>query len=116
VFTTLPPFFYLKVMGQQKDYFYVLNPDTNGPGFVPASTVGPSGPPPSFKPFWVENFNPTGVMSAASGGVRFGTAPRWSFFQVVKPQDGDRLYVIVAATNNYAYIDAKDVGPSGPPK
>jgi hypothetical protein len=115
-FTMLSPFFYLKVLGSAKNYLYVINPETNGPGYVEAAKVGPSGPPPSFEPFWVENFAPTGVWSGPAGGIRFGTAPRWSFFQVVAPQDGPRLFVKVAATGNVAYVDAKDVGPSGPPR
>jgi N-acetylmuramoyl-L-alanine amidase len=114
-FTLLPPFSYLKVLGQAKDYLYVLNPQTNGPGYVPAAKVGPSGPPPSFQPFWVKNFTATGVWSAPTGGTQFGTAPRWSAFQVLKPQDGPRLFVRVLATGNVAYVDAKDVGPVGPP-
>ena len=114
-FTTLPPFSYLKVLGQAKGYFYVLNPKTNGPGYVPAAKVGPSGPPPSFQPFWVKNFKPTGVWSAPAGGAAFGLAPRWSAFQVLKPQDGPRLFVRVKATGNVAYVDAKDVGPVGAP-
>ena len=65
---------------------------------------------------WVESFAPTGVWSAPEGGARFGISPRWSFFQVVQPQDGARLFVKVADTGNVAYVDAKDVGPSGPPK
>ncbi len=115
-FTVLTPFFYLKVLSQIRNYLYVVNPATNGPGYVDASKVGPSGPPPSFEPFWVENFASTGVWSGPDGGVRFGTAPRWNFFQVVKPQDGARLFVRVAATGNVAYVDATDVGPSGPPR
>jgi N-acetylmuramoyl-L-alanine amidase len=115
-FTTLNPFFYLKVLGQAKNnYLYVFNPETNGAAFVEAGKVGPSGPPPTFKPFWVENFAPTGVWSAADGGMQFGTAARWSFFQVVQPQEGSRLFVRVAATGNVAYVDARDVGPSGAP-
>jgi N-acetylmuramoyl-L-alanine amidase len=112
----LTPFFYLKVLSRIRNYLYVVNPATNGPGYVDASKVGPSGPPPSFEPFWVENFAPTGVWSGPEGGVRFGTAPRWNFFQVVKPQDGSRLFVRAAATGNVAYVDATDVGPSGPPR
>jgi N-acetylmuramoyl-L-alanine amidase len=114
-FTVLPPFTYLKVLGQSKGYIYVLNPATNGPGYVEAGKVGPSGPPPSFQPFWVKNFVPTGVWSSPDGGVKFGLAPRWSYFQVLKPQDGSRLFVRVQATGNVAYVDAKDVGPVGPP-
>jgi hypothetical protein len=114
-FTVLPPFSYLKVLGQSKSYLYVLNPATNGPGYVEAAKVGPSGPPPSFQPFWVKSFKPTGVWSAPAGGVQFGVAPQWSSFQVVKEQDGPRLFVRVQATGNVAYIDAKDVGPVPPP-
>jgi N-acetylmuramoyl-L-alanine amidase len=114
-FTVLPPFSYLKVLSQAKNYLYVLNPQTNGPGFVDAAKVGPSGPPPSFQPFWVKNFAPTAVWSAPDGGTRFGVAPQWSYFQVVQPQDGSRLFVRVAATGNVAYVDAKDVGPVAPP-
>jgi N-acetylmuramoyl-L-alanine amidase len=110
-FTLLPPFSYLKVTGQAKGYLYVINPDTNGPGYVEASKVGPSSPPPSFKPFWVKNFTRTGVWSATTGGVQFGIAPQWSLFQVVAEQDGPRLFVRVAATGNVAYVDARSVGP-----
>ena len=114
-FTLLPPFSYLKVLGQAKNYLYVLNPQTNGPGYVEAAKVGPSGAPPAFQPFWVANFKPTGIWSAPAGGVQFGVAGRWSRFQVLKPQDGPRLFVRVLATGNVAYVDAKDVGPVGPP-
>jgi N-acetylmuramoyl-L-alanine amidase len=114
-FTVLPPFSYLKVLDEVKNYFYVLNPQTNGPGYVEAAKVGPSGAPPTFRPFWVKNFKPSAVWSAPAGGVQFGVAPRWSWFQVVKPQDGPRLFVRVRSTGNVAYVDAKDVGPVGPP-
>lgn len=114
-FTLLPPFSYLKVLGQSKNYLYVLNPQTNGPGYVEAAKVGPSGPPPSFHPFWVKNFRPTGVWSAPAGGIEFGVAPQWSWFEVVKPQVGSRLFVRVRATGNVAYVDARDVGPVPPP-
>lgn len=110
-FTVLPPFSYLKVLNQSKSYLFVLNPQTNGPGYVEAAKVGPSGPPPTFRPFWVESFRSTNVWSSADGGVRFGVARQWSKFQVVAPQDGSRLFVRVAATGNVAYVDARDVGP-----
>jgi N-acetylmuramoyl-L-alanine amidase CwlD len=115
-FTTLDQFHYLKVTGPVKaGYVPVINPDTNGPGWVEASKVGPSGPPPKFTPFWVKNFTRTAIWSAPDGGVQFGVAPQWSTFQVVAPQDGSRLFVRVAATGNVAYIDAADVGPVPPP-
>jgi hypothetical protein len=44
-----------------------------------------------------------------------GSAARWDYFLVTRPQMGGRLYVIVARTRNYAWVDAAAVGPSGPP-
>ena len=46
---------------------------------------------------------------------QLGTAARWDYFLIVRPQAGSRLYVQVARTKNYAYVDALSVGPSGPP-
>ena len=46
---------------------------------------------------------------------QFGVAARWDYFLIARPQSGDRLFVLVARTNNYAYVDALSVGPSGPP-
>jgi hypothetical protein len=42
-------------------------------------------------------------------------AARWDYFAIAAPQQGDRLYVLVARTKDYAYVDALSVGPSGPP-
>jgi hypothetical protein len=47
--------------------------------------------------------------------VQLGVAARWDYFLIARPQMGDRLNVIVARTNNYAWVDALSVGPSGPP-
>lgn len=118
-FASLPAFTYLKWVGQQGNFLYVVNPDTNGPGYVDASKVGPSGPPPPppvFQPFWVENFKATQLWSGlGAGAVSFGALPVWSYLNVVAPQSGPRLFVRVPATGNVAYVDATDVGPSGPP-
>jgi hypothetical protein len=46
---------------------------------------------------------------------QFGTAALWDYFLIAKPQTGGRLYVVVARTRNYAWVDALSVGPSGPP-
>lgn len=46
---------------------------------------------------------------------QLGTAARWDYFLIAAPQNGTRLYVMVARTGNYAYVDALSVGPSGPP-
>ena len=115
-FATLPPFAYLRVLGQVSDYLYVLNPDTEGTAYVAAGKVGPSGPPPVFQPFWVENFRATGVWSGPNGAARkFGTARQWSKFLVVQPADagGSRVLALSAATHNVAWLDAKDLGPIG---
>jgi len=71
-----------------------------------ASTVGT----------WVENFVPTQLWSGPSGAAAdYGAIPQWSYLQIVAPQQGTRLFVYVPWTKNYAYVDAKSVGPSGPP-
>jgi hypothetical protein len=46
---------------------------------------------------------------------QLGVAARWDYVQLAKPQQGGRLYVFVARTRNYAWVDALGVGPSGPP-
>ncbi|HEX6512574.1 MAG TPA: hypothetical protein VF157_09770, partial [Chloroflexota bacterium] len=45
----------------------------------------------------------------------FGTRPQSTTMQVVEPQVGSRLVVLDPDTGNYAYVNATDVGPSGPP-
>lgn len=65
---------------------------------------------------WVQNFVPTELWSGPdANAISFGTAPQWDYFQVISPQPNGRLYVLVARTKNFAFIDAKAVGPSGPP-
>jgi N-acetylmuramoyl-L-alanine amidase/LysM repeat protein len=119
VFTTLPPFSYLKVTDHKGGYLLVLNPQTNGPGWVDASKVGPSGPPPAapaFTPFWVQSFQATQAWSGAdASAVAFGAQPLWSYFQVLAPPSGPRFKVLVASTGGVAYVDQSAVGPSGPP-
>ncbi|MBV8083813.1 MAG: N-acetylmuramoyl-L-alanine amidase [Chloroflexi bacterium] len=119
VFTTLPAFSYLKILGQSGDFLNVLNPATNGPGFVEAKKVGPSGPPPpppTFQPFWVQSFRPTQLWSGTDGNaVNFGPLPTWSYLQVLAPTSTSRFQVRIAASGNVAYVDQADVGPSGAP-
>jgi hypothetical protein len=66
---------------------------------------------------WVESFVPNAPIWSGPDGraVAFGTRPQWSFFLVVAPQQGPRLFVFDPSTQNYAWIDAADVGPSGGP-
>lgn len=45
----------------------------------------------------------------------FAVRPQFTYLQVVEPQIGMRLMVLDPRTNNYAYVNARDVGPSGPP-
>ncbi|MGH2363572.1 MAG: hypothetical protein ACRDHX_02845, partial [Chloroflexota bacterium] len=45
----------------------------------------------------------------------FGTKAQFSYLQVVEPQVGSRLLVLDPSTGNYSYVNATDVGPSGPP-
>jgi lipoprotein-anchoring transpeptidase ErfK/SrfK len=72
--------------------------------------------PPTFQPWWVQNFLPTDLWSALSDpAVDYGAVPQWSYLLVVAPQAGPRLSVFVPWTKNYAYVDARSVGPSGAP-
>lgn len=71
----------------------------------------------AFEPFWVQTHSPTQLWSGPdAGAVSFGPVPQWSYFLVVAPQTGPRLYVKNQLTNNHAYLDASAVGPSPPPR
>ena len=47
--------------------------------------------------------------------MMFGALKRGSYVRMVEPQIGSRLLVLNLATGNYAYIDARNLKPSGPP-
>ncbi len=69
-----------------------------------------------YDPWWVQNHRETQLWSGPDpNAVSFGSVPQWSYFQVVAPQKGTRLYVRNPANNGYAYVDAAAVGPSPPP-
>ncbi len=71
-------------------------------------------PAAAFESWWVQNHQETELWSGPdSRAVSFGRVPQWSYFQVVAPQNGPRLFVFNPMTDNYAYIDASAVGPSG---
>lgn len=55
------------------------------------------------------------LSSFAADAQVFATRPAMTYLQVTEPQIGDRLIVLDPASNNYAYVNARDVGPSGPP-
>ncbi|MBV9603412.1 MAG: L,D-transpeptidase [Chloroflexi bacterium] len=64
----------------------------------------------------MQSLEPIPLWSGPDDGAdQLGTAPRWDYFLIAAPQNGSRLYVLVARTNNYAWVDALSVGPSGAP-
>ncbi|GEM_PF-2976786 len=81
---------------------------------IPSPTVTPA--PPELKPYWVQNFKPTDVWSGAGPDAKsFGALPAWHFFHVVGAAVGNRLPVLVDWSSDAGYVEAGDVGPSGPP-
>lgn len=69
-----------------------------------------------FEPFWVQAHVFTELWSGPDRtALSFGIVPRWSYFTVVAPGPGARLYVWSPYSGNYAYVDASAVGPVGPP-
>lgn len=73
-------------------------------------------PLPRPEPLWVQSLRPIALWSGSDEeAVRLGTAARWDYFQIVQPPQGARMFVYVARTKNYAWVDTLSVGPSGPP-
>jgi lipoprotein-anchoring transpeptidase ErfK/SrfK len=65
---------------------------------------------------WVQSLRAIPLWSGPDdNAVQLGTAARWDYFLIAQPQNGARLYVFVARTSDYAWVDALAVGPSGPP-
>ncbi|HEY1292240.1 MAG TPA: L,D-transpeptidase family protein [Chloroflexota bacterium] len=91
---------------------------TAAPSPSPSPTLAPqptatSTPPPQA---WVQALRPIPLWSGPDDQAQqLGTAARWDYFLIAQPQNGQRLYVLVARTNDYAWVDALSVGPSGPP-
>jgi hypothetical protein len=114
---------------------YVWDPRSGNYGYIDADTVGPSGPPPAapqgrarkpgssgpgtttvFQPWWVQAFQPAPLWSGPDAdAVTEGVAGRWSFFQVLAPQSGQRMHVRDPLTGAETYVDADAVGPAGMP-
>ncbi len=70
----------------------------------------------AYAPSWVQSLQETQLWSGPdSKAISFGTVPKGRSFLVVTTQNGPRLYVLDPGSNNYAYIDAAAVVPSGPP-
>jgi hypothetical protein len=87
---------------------------------VPASGLeGTLFLPASLTPAWVQNHDP--LVHLWSGPTReardFGFAgPQFTTFTVAAPQVTQRLFVYSPVVDNYGWIDASGVGPSGPPQ
>ena len=97
----------------------VTTPATSNPPPAPPAikpTASPAPLTPAFAPWWVQNYQTAHLWSGPTDpALDYGAVPQWSYLQVVTPQSGPRLYVYVPWTKNYAYVDATNVGPSGPP-
>lgn len=66
---------------------------------------------------WVAVHRPTELWSGTDNlAISFREVGQDARFQIARPQDGPRLYVWDPTTENYAYIDALNVGPSEAPK
>jgi len=83
---------------------------------TPSPTPLPTATPIPTPPAWVQALRPIPLWSGPDEfAEQLGTAARWDYFLIARPQVGDRLNVVVARTQNYAWVDALSVGPSGPP-
>ncbi|MBV8713492.1 MAG: L,D-transpeptidase [Chloroflexi bacterium] len=83
---------------------------------TPAPSPSPTPSPTPVAQAWVQALRALPLWSGPDDNAeQFGYAARWDYFLIVHPQVGQRLSVFVARTNNYAWVDALAVGPSGPP-
>lgn len=89
------------------------------PTAQPSPTPFPAPTPPPFQAYWVKNHRLTEMWSGPMGQggvVSFGTTSRqFCAFQVVRPQEGGRLYVLNPYSRDYLWIDADAVGPVSEP-
>ena len=70
----------------------------------------------AFAPYWVQNHTPTELWSGPDDrATSFGPVKPFSYFKVLQPQRGARLYVLNPLTEGTAWIPAAAVGPSGEP-
>jgi len=96
---------------------FALTPTADREPMAAAAQPSPS-PTPSPVPFaayWVKNHRQTEMWSGPAGQtgvVSFGTtSAQFCVFQVVRPQDGSRLYALNPYSKGYFWIDADAVGP-----
>jgi hypothetical protein len=74
--------------------------------------------PVALRPAFVQNFSAGAHIfsSSESNAADFGVAgPQFTTFTVVAPQVENRIYVFNPVTKGYGWINADEVGPSGPP-
>jgi hypothetical protein len=65
---------------------------------------------------WVQTHMPTELWSATGPeAISFGRVRQFSYLRLHGEQVGDRFYVYNPRTQNFAYVNAKAVGPSTPP-
>lgn len=64
---------------------------------------------------WAQNHVVTELWSGPNDGAEFfGWLRRWSYLRIDR-WEGERLYVFNPRSNNWAFVNASTVGPSGPP-
>ncbi|MBA2447558.1 MAG: hypothetical protein H0V51_05980, partial [Chloroflexi bacterium] len=70
----------------------------------------------AFEPYWVQVHGSTELWSGPdASALSCGAAPAWSYFQVIGPRIGPRLWVRDPRTLGLAFLDAAAVGPVAPP-
>ena len=100
----------------------IPNPFRSDPTPTPAPSPAakPADVVTQFDPFWVRNHRLTEMWSGAAGqtdAVSFGTTSnQFCAFLVVRAPEGARLFVYNPYTDNYLWLDADAIGPSGPPE
>ena len=78
-------------------------------------TTAPQPAPRASNETWVQNHLVTELWSGPNAGaVFFGWLRKFSYLRVER-SEGNRLYVFNPRSNNFAFVDATAVGPSGPP-
>src|SRR5438128_1746212 len=92
----------------------LVAPTTPTPAPTPPRAPSPTSTP--VATLWLQALRPLTLWSGPDSLAEpLGTAARWDYFAIAHPQMGGRILVLVARSNNYAWVDALAVGPSGPP-
>lgn len=89
-----------------------------GGALVPGSARSALAAPASqaFRPYWVQNFVEAELWSGTDRRATvLGRAAPFSYFKVLQPQQGPRLYVENPLGGGTAWIAAAAIGPSGEP-